>query len=297
MTEPAPMDEAQPLKAAAWMTGAIVSFSVMAVAGRAVSLEHDTFEILLFRSIAGIAIVVGLAAVAGTLGQITVRRMGLHLVRNLSHFTGQSLWFWALTMIPLAHLFALEFTSPIWVALLAPLVLGEALTRTRLLAVVVGFVGVLLVVRPDPAALELGALAALGSAVGFAGSALFTRKLTRTETITCILFWLTVMQAGLGLVCAGADGDIRLPDAGALPWLGLIAAAGLTAHFSLTTALTYAPAAVVMPLDFARLPAIAVVGMLVYGEALDLWIVAGAGVIFLANWINIRSAGRRAGPF
>ena len=284
------------LKAAAWMTGAVASFSAMAIAGREVSIDHDTFEILLFRSVVGLVLVVAIASAAGTLRQITTRHMGTHLVRNLCHFTGQNLWFWAVTMIPLAHLFALEFTSPIWVALLAPLVLGEALTRVRLLAVAVGFLGVLIVVRPDPAALDLGALAALGSAIGFAGSALFTRKLTRTESITCILFWLTVMQIGFGLVCAGWDGDIALPDAGALPWLCLIAAAGLGAHYCLTTALGLAPAAVVMPMDFARLPVIAVIGMTFYGEALDLWIVLGAAVIFLGNWINIRSTTRQALP-
>jgi len=270
------------------MLGAIVSFSALAVAGRAVSLDHDTFEILLFRSLIGSFLVVSIGGIAGTLGQITRRHMRLHLTRNLCHFAGQNLWFWALTMIPLAHLFALEFTSPIWVALLAPIFLGERLTRLRLLAVLLGFGGVLLVVRPDASTLNIGALAAAASAIGFAGTALCTRKLTETESITCILFWLVVMQAVMGLVCAGIDGSIRLPTTSGLPWLVLISIAGLSAHFCLTKALSLAPAGIVMPMDFARLPAIAVIGMVFYGEALDLWIIAGAIVIFAANWLNLR---------
>jgi drug/metabolite transporter (DMT)-like permease len=282
--------EGRPLAAAAWMTGAIVSLTLMAVAGRGAAADHDTFEILLYRSLISIVLVLALAAPAGTLRQITTRNLGTHLLRNLSHFAGQSLWFWALTLIPLAHLFALEFTSPIWTALLAALILGEPLTRLRLFAVGLGFAGVLIIVHPDPRALEIGALAAAASAIGFAGSAVFTRKLTRTESITCILFWLAAMQAVMGLVAAGWDGAIRAPSLAALPWLALIAVVGLTAHFCLTTALRLAPAAVVMPMDFARLPAIAVIGMIWYGEALDLWIVLGAAVILAANWLNIRGA-------
>lgn len=280
--------------AAFWMLGGIVSFSVMAIAGRTLSLEHDTFEILLFRSVIGIGLVLLVAAIAGTLPQISTRNMSLHVTRNVFHFTGQNLWFFAITVLPLAQVFALEFTSPIWVALLAPLVLSETLTRGRLFAIALGFVGVLVVVRPDPMALDIRVLAALASAIGFAGSALFTRKLTRTVSITCILFWLTTIQAILGVVCAGWDGAIRMPGPDALPWMCLLAAAGLTAHFCLTTALGLAPAAIVMPMDFARLPVIAVIGMLLYGERIDIWIALGAAIIFGANWLNIREGSSRS---
>ena len=282
--------EAQPLVAAVWMTGAIGAFTAMAIAGRAVSFDHDTFEILLYRSVIGLGLVLLAGGLAGRLREITGRRLDIHLARNLCHFTGQNLWFFALPLIPLAQLFALEFTSPIWATLLAPLVLAEAITRRRLFAACLGFAGVLVVARPDFGALDPALLAALGAALGFAGSALFTRKLTRSETTLCILFWLTAMQTVLGLICAGLDGDIRLPAPGALPWLCVIAIAGLTAHFCMTTALALAPAGIVMPMDFARLPVIAVIGMLFYGEALHWAVILGAALIFAANWINIRRA-------
>ena len=150
-----------------------------------------------------------------------------------------------------------------------------------------GFVGILIVARPSPESFNSGILTAALAAVGFALSALFTRRLTRTETITCILFWLTFMQIGFGLIAAGYDGDMALPSAQTLPWLVLIGFAGLLAHFCLTSALAIAPATIVVPIDFIRLPAIAVVGALVYGEALDPWVFVGAVVIFGANYWNI----------
>ena len=275
------------LKAALWMIGAILSFSSMAIAGRAVSFELDTFEIMMYRSLVGLVIVLAVGTLARTLHQVTRDNIGLHALRNVAHFAGQNLWFFAISAIPLAQVFALEFTSPIWVILLAPLVLGERITRVGAMAAAIGFTGVLIVTRPGLSALEPGHLAAAGAAVGFALSALFTRRLTRGTTITGILFWLTAMQLGLGVLCAGIDGDITRPSPESLPWLVLIGCAGLVAHFCLTSALSIAPAAVVMPIDFVRLPVIAVVGALVYAEALDPFVFLGAAFIFAGNYLNI----------
>ncbi|MBM7068480.1 DMT family transporter [Actibacterium sp. 188UL27-1] len=279
----------QPLIAAAWMTGAIAAFSCMAVAGREVASELDTFETMLFRSLIGIVLVVSIGGLTGHLGEITTRRMPLQILRNVFHFTGQNLWFYGVTVIPLTHLFALEFTSPLWVMVLAALFLSERLTWIKGLAAALAFTGVLLVVRPDTAILNPGHVAAALSAIAFAATAIFTKKLTQTETITCILFYLTIIQAVLGLIAAGYDGDITLPSKTTLPWVGAIACAGLTAHFCLTTALKYAPASIVMPMDFARLPVIALIGVLVYQESLQALVVLGAALILYANWLNIRA--------
>jgi drug/metabolite transporter (DMT)-like permease len=281
------------LKAVTYMSGAIVSFSAMAVAGRAISFELDTFEIMLFRSLVGFMTVLTIGYFAGSLKQITRRHMGLHLMRNVSHFTGQNLWFFAITAAPLAQVFALEFTSPLWVLMFSPLLLGEGLTRMRVVAALMGFIGILIVTRPTGDSLDIGVITAALSAIGFAGSAIFTKKLTRSETITCILFYLTAMQAVFGLICAGYDGDIAIPSIASLPWLVLIAFAGLLAHFCLTTALSLAPATVVMPVDFIRLPVIATVGMLFYAEAIDVWVFVGAAIIFAGNYMNIWSETRK----
>lgn len=275
------------MRAAAWMSGAIVSFSAMAVAGRAVASELDTFELMLYRSLIGLGIVLLVSSLVGTRRQINTRDMPLHLIRNISHFIGQNLWFFAITVTPLAQVFALEFTSPLWVLLFSPLLLGERLTRVRSLCAVLGFLGILIVVRPSADSLSPGIIAAAIAAIGFAGSAVFTKMLTRRQSITCILFYLTLMQAVFGLLAAGYDGDITLPSTIVTPWLLLIALAGLLAHFCLTKALTIAPASVVIPIDFIRLPVIAVIGMVLYGEAVDVYVFIGGLVIFVANYVNI----------
>lgn len=282
------------LAAGLWMTGAIAAFSSMAVAGREVSFELDTFELMLYRSLIGVAIVLAVSRWARTRAEIRVRRMHLHLLRNAFHFMGQNLWFYAIALIPLAQVFAFEFTSPILVALTAPLLLAERLTRVRLVSAVLGFLGILIVARPTVSGIEIGQIAAASAAIGFAGSAVFTKILTRTETITCILFWLVVTQSVFGLICAGYDGAIAWPSAVSWPWLVLIGFAGLLAHFCLTTALALAPATVVMPFDFLRLPVIALVGMVVYGEVVEIWVFVGAAVIFGANYLNILQESRRS---
>ena len=281
------------LKAALWMLGAIASFSAMAVAGRAVSHALDTFEIMTYRSLVGIVVLWVILTLTGQWRQVTRRSFGTHVVRNAAHFTGQNLWFYAVTAIPLAQVFALEFTSPIWVVLLSPLILGEPLTRLRLMSVLAGFVGILIVARPSPDTISPGLIAAASSAVFFALSVMYTRLLTRTETVLCIMFWLTLMQAVFGIIFSAWDGDMVAPSAQTLPWLVLIGLAGLLAHYCLTSALAIAPATVVVPIDFVRLPTIAIVGMLLYGEALDAWVFVGATVIFAANYANIWYANRR----
>ena len=283
----------RPLLAAAWMTGAIAAFTAMAVATRQIKGVHDTFEILAYRSMIGWVIVVAVGLALGQLGRVRTDRLGSHVLRNLFHFSGQSLWFYAVTVIPLAQVFALEFTSPIWVILLAPLFLGEVLTRRKLIAAALAFVGVLIVARPDFGHIEPGVLAAAGAAVFFASTNLMTKALTKGEAIISILFWLTLMQSGLGVVTMLLSGPVTLPSPATLPWLGLIAVAGITAHLCLTTALSLAPASVVVPVDFARLPIIAVIGWVFYEEAIEPTLFLGAGLIFVGIWLTLGTGASR----
>ncbi|MGC1505722.1 MAG: DMT family transporter [Sulfitobacter sp.] len=275
------------LQAALWMMGAVVSFTAMAIAGRALGGAFDTFEIMMYRSAFGLLVVLILAFVTGCYREIGTRVIRTHLFRNLFHFTGQNLWFFAVTVVPLAQVFALEFTTPLWVIVLSFLLLGERLTKVRALAAVMGFIGILIVARPSVEGLNAGIFAAAGCAVFFALTYVFTKRLTRTETITAIMFYLTFFQLIFGLMAAGYDGDIALPTRIALPWLILVACCGLIAHFCITKALTIAPATVVAPVDFARLPLVAVTAMLLYNEAIDIWVFVGAVIIFAGNYINI----------
>ena len=285
--------KSEPMKATVWMIGAMFSFSLMAVSGRELATNLNTFEIMLFRSIIGFLIVLAIGYFAKTLAEIKRDRLGLHLFRNLAHFSGQNLWFLAVASIPFSQLFALEFSTPVWVALLAPLFLGEVLTKQRVLAVILGFAGVLIVARPDINQFDFAIIAAVACAICFAGSMMATKSLTSDQSITCILFWLTLMQLAMGLVATVFTGTITFPEGINIFWIVIVGIGGLTAHFCITNALALAPAIVVIPLDFMRLPLISVIGFLAYGEAFELPILVGAGVIFIAILLNLKAEKQR----
>ena len=285
--------KSEPMKATVWMIGAMFSFSLMAVSGRELATNLNTFEIMLFRSIIGFLIVLAIGYFAKTLAEIKGDRLGLHLFRNLAHFSGQNLWFLAVASIPFSQLFALEFSTPVWVALLAPLFLGEVLTKQRVLAVILGFAGVLIVARPDINQFDFAIVAAVACAICFAGSMMATKSLTSDQSITCILFWLTLMQLAMGLVATVFTGTIAFPEGINIFWIVIVGIGGLTAHFCITNALALAPAIVVIPLDFMRLPLISVIGFLAYGEAFELPILVGAGVIFIAILLNLKAEKQR----
>lgn len=277
-------------RAAAWMGGAIACFSLMAVATRALTPAFETVEIMLYRGSVGTLLVLGSLALAGRLAWARPRRMGLHLARNAVHFAGQNLWLWAITVLPLAQVIALEFTSPLWVLLLAPLLLGERLTMRGLVAGLVGFAGVLVVAGPGLAGSGNGSglIAASLCALCFALTAVATKRLTLTEPVGAILFWLNLMQALAAAVIVGLRGGVPWPDAQQALWLVAIGVSGTAAHWCLTNALRVVPASVAMPLDFLRLPVIAALGWLLYGEDLGLSLVLGASLILAGNLLTLR---------
>ena len=275
------------------MVGSIVSFTCIAIAGRAVSDTLDTFEIMTFRSLIGLIIVAILLTFTRSWKDINTARLKDHIIRNAAHFTGQNLWFYAIAVAPLAQVFALEFTMPIWVILFSSLFLGEKLTRLRGLCAAIGFVGILIVARPSAESVNAGVLTAAGAAIFFALTYILTKKLTKTQPISAIIFWLTLIQLVFGLLSAGHDGDVTLPGQQELPFVSIIAVAGLAAHYCIAKALTIASASVMAPVEFARLPVIAVVGVMLFNEPLDVWVIVGATVIFVANYINILGETRK----
>jgi drug/metabolite transporter (DMT)-like permease len=270
-----------------WMMGALVSFMAMAIGGREMAAARmSTFEILLFRSLVGLVIVSVLLARSGW-GQISVQRFGLHFARNAAHFGGQFGWFYGIAMIPLAEVFAIEFTTPMWTAIIAALLLGERMNRSRLLAIVFGIAGMLIILRPGLAVIHPASLAVLGAAACYALSYVLTRKLAHTESALAILFYMTAIQLPLALIPALAQWVA--PPPALWPWLLVVGATGLSAHYCLTRALRLADATVVVPMDFLRLPLIAAAGFLFYGETLDWLVFAGAAVMVAGNLANILS--------
>lgn len=281
------------VKAALWSLGTLAAMSAMAVAGREAAHLVPTAHIMLHRGWIG-AIIILIAALlgGGGLSALATQRLGLHSLRNAAHFAAQFLWFWALTQIPLADVFALEMTVPLWLGVFAPVLLGERLSLARMIALVLGFAGVLIVLRPAGAGISPGAFAALGCAIGFALSVVAVKKLTRTDGTLAILFWMCAIQTVYGVIVGWRELD--MPAAPAFAWLVSVAACGLAAHYCMTRAIALADTLTVAPMDFLRLPIIAGVGLLVYGEPLDAWVLLGGAVIAIGNLINLLGERRPA---
>ena len=276
-----------------WMTGALLSFSASAVAIRALSEHLTTFEILSIRSGFGLTVLLILVAVRADLRKaLAFQRMGLHVARNSIHFVGTFLWTLAVTLLPFATVFALEFTMPMWVALLAVPLLGERMTRSRIGSVALGFLGVLVIVRPGLSSFQPAALLVLGAAFAFAISLIQTKMLTNSINTFTIIFWMNCMQLPMAL--AGSDPwFLGKLDAGTILPAVTLGAVGLTSHLCLTNAFRAGDASVVVPLDFLRIPLIALVGWLFYNEGLDVFVFAGAGLIVCGVLWNLHAESRR----
>jgi drug/metabolite transporter (DMT)-like permease len=275
------------------MFGALLSFMAIAVSIRALAAKLSIIEILALRSGFGLLVLGGLMIVWNELRlHIVRRRLPLHIVRNTVHLASQGAWALALTLLPLATVFSLEFTMPAWTAVLAVLMLGERMTVSRAGAVVLGLIGVVVIVRPGIASFNPAALLVLAAALGYAITTITTKMLTETETTFAILFWMMVIQ--LPLSYAGSDPffltKLEWTDAAAVLGVGL---AGLSSHYCLTNAYRYGDASLVVPLDFLRIPLIAFVGWIFYSEQLDIYVFAGAAIIVSGIVWNLHGESRR----
>ena len=276
-----------PVKAALWMGGTVLSFALMGVCGRELSAELNTFQTLFWRSLSGGVAILPMLFFQGW-GHVRTKRPGAQIWRNLFNFAGQYGWFYAVGVISLAEVFALEFTTPIWTALLAFLFLKERLTVPRVAAIVLGFVGILLITRPGVEVIHPAAFAVLGAAIAYAVTYTMVKSLTATESPLTILVYMTVVQLPLSLAFS-VDGWIW-PSSTMWPWIIAVGLSGLCAHYCMARAFQQADAMLVVPLDFLRLPLIAAVGFFYYGEALNPWVLGGAALVFAANFLNIRYA-------
>jgi drug/metabolite transporter (DMT)-like permease len=275
-----------------WMSGVLLSFTVMALSIRQLGKTLGVFEIISIRNGTGLVVLSVLALARPQLRlQLNTRHIWLQVTRNVLSFAGGFGWALAITLLPFATVFALEFTTPAWVALFAVLILGERMTASRIGVVVLGLAGILLITRPGIEGFQPASLLVLGAAVAFGGSAITTKKLTASQTTFAILFWMNAMQLPMNL--AGSDLLFvrKLGSSDLWPVIG-VAVSGLTSHLCLTNAFRYGDATVVYPLDFLRLPLIAVIGWWFYREALDPMVFAGAALIIAGVLWNLHDAAR-----
>jgi drug/metabolite transporter (DMT)-like permease len=278
-----------------WMVGALLSFSVMAVSIRELSRAGlSIFEILAIRSGVALFVLLTLLAVRKDLRVHALpRRMGLNLFRNTVHYASQYSWALSLTMLPLATVFALEFTMPAWTAILAVWFLHERMTPSRLGVVILGLIGVLVILRPGITGFNPAAILVLLAAFGYAITMITTKQLTKTETTFGIVFWMAVIQLPLSLIGSDPTVFLRFEPRHILPAIG-VGMAGLTSHYCLSNAFRSGDATLVVPLDFMRIPLIAVVGWAFYGERLDIFVLLGALIIVSGVLWNLRSEVARA---
>jgi len=275
-------------KAAVWMAGWLACMVIMAVAGRETTRELHVFQVMELRSLIGLLMLVPVIVANGGLNAVRTKHPWRHIGRNVAHYGAQFSWLMALTLIPLAQVISIEFTMPIWTAMLAVIVLAERMGLWKNLAVVLGLVGVAIIVRPFGGPINVGQLIALAAALGFAISVIMVKALTRTDKVVAILFWMMVIQSVMGFVPALYEW--RTPSLYVGAWLLVIAFCGTYSHFCMTHALTYADATVVVPMDFLRVPLAALTGWLVYAERVDMLTVAGAALILTGNLLNLKGA-------
>ncbi|WP_426443020.1 DMT family transporter [Bradyrhizobium genosp. P] len=273
-------------RAALWMSGWLSLMLVMVVAGREATREVNVFQLMEVRSVLGFLMLYPLIRINGGFAILKTARAHLHIARNLIHYTAQVGWFYALTLIPIGQVVAIEFTMPIWTALLAASFLGERMTIPKIAAIMLGIAGVLVIVRPSAGAINPGQLIALAAAVGFGISIAVVKSLTRTEQALAIIFWLLAVQAVVSFVPALYVWT--WPPLHTWGWLAVIALCGTFSHYCMARALLHADATVVIPMDFLRVPLTAIVGWLIYAERLDAFTVLGAALILTGNLLNLK---------
>jgi len=217
------------------------------------------------------------------------RALGLSVVRGMVHAVGVMLWFYAMARIPIAEVTAIGYLAPILTTLGAALFLGERLHARRIAAVVFGFIGVLVILRPGFEIIKLGALAQLLAAPFFAASFLIAKKLTESEDPSVIVALLSVFTTLVLL--PGAIIQWRDPSFSELLWLSLTALFATLGHYTLTRALQAAPITVTQPVSYLQLVWASILGFVAFGEVVDAWVIAGAVIIIAA--ITYISHGRR----
>lgn len=248
---------------------------------RHLSADLHPFVIAFYRNLFGFVAILPLLLRSG-FGALRTDNPGLHVVRALVGVVAMLAWFYSLSRVPIANATALSFSTTLFATLTAWLFLGERLRVRRWLAIVVGFFGVVVVIRPDPGAFDAEALWVLLAAIAWGASITVVKQLTRTESSTTIVAWMGISLTLLSFFPAVTVWS--WPDTRALFELGLIGVLATSGHLLMTQAIRGADVAVVTSVDFTRLIWTSIIGALFFAEILDRWTLFGATIIFAAGW-------------
>ena len=271
----------------AWMLGFIINISIMAISIRELSLKYTSFEIQNFRNICSIIIIILIFMVTKNTNLNTFQLKN-NFIRNIFHFIGQSAWTWGLTVLPLAVVFSLEFTMPIWAVIIAIVLLKEKITLNKICFLIIGLMGTWIIFMPDTKYIGFYNIIVLCSAITYAIAHNFTKKLTTTDSILSILFFMSIIQLPFSLVGSLIIGNIQYNIMMEIPLIILLTFTSLLAHYSLSSALKYSDASIVLPIDYIRLPLIVFIGWYYYDEKISTNVVIGSiliifGVVFFLN--------------
>src|SRR5204863_2547860 len=224
--------------AALWMAGWLALMLIIVVAGREGMRELNVFQLMFMRTIIGFFLLYPMIRANGGFAVVKTARIHTHISRNLIHYGAQLGWFFALTLIPIGQVVAIEFTMPIWTAILAAMFLGERMTVWKVTAIVLGIIGVLIIVRPATGEVNPGQLIALGAALGFGVSVAMVKSLTRTEHSVAIIFWMLAVQSVAGFFPALYVWT--WPPTYVWGWVVVIAFCGPFSHYCLPAAWLHA---------------------------------------------------------
>lgn len=274
------------VRAAGWMLLAVFLFITLAIAVREASAHLTTIQILFYRSLVSLGVMFGVVWMVDKSAMKT-QHLKLHFLRNAAHFAGQMGWMYGLMFIPLVAVIAIEFTAPVWTAIFASFLLAERLTGPRIASIVLGFIGVLVIIRPGSEMLDPAAVAVFIGTIFYALSHTLTKKLSGFDKALTVIFMMAFTQCIMALPFVFVNPV--WPTATAWWWVLLVAVSGLVAHFCMVRAFALADATVVVPMDFLRLPVAGFAGWWLYSEGVDIWLVVGAIFIIAGNLVNVFS--------
>lgn len=223
------------------------------------------------------------------------RTLIIFSVRGLTHALGVILWFYAMANIPIAEVTAIGYTSPIYITLGAAIFFGEKLAARRIVAVIVAFLGAMIILRPGFQEINSGQMAQLVSAPLFAVSYLIAKQVSSKHSPTVVVGMLSIFVT-IGLAPFAYAVWVP-PSWSEIGWLGLVAVFATLGHFTMTKALKAAPLMVTQPVTFLQLVWATLLGTVMFGEPADFWILLGGGVIIASvsfisyrEWVVSRKA-------
>lgn len=269
--------------AVAWMSGTLLSLCLMAVGARELSGDLSIFQILFFRSVIGLLCIALLVSLSRKKISLRTDRLKLHVLRNVFHFAGQYGWFLGIGVLPLAEVFAIEFTVPIWTLIIASIFLKEEITLAKIVSILLGIAGVLVIVKPGYAIVDPVSFIVLGAAVGYAISHTVTKSLSGSDSAIAIIFYMCIIQLPIGLLLS--LGSWSWPEGEQWLWLVIVGLTALSAHYCIAKAMQYAEVTKIVTLDFLRLPLIALVGVLLYAEAFEMSLILGGALMLIGNLV------------